>query len=91
MGRKGKVRCWAGRNAMPAEVPPAALWLREFWEELRSFNFEWIAAASNGIVAHDPELERVMAEVAARGLAHSAVYGLVDFEEIESELRDDQL
>jgi hypothetical protein len=67
---------------MPSDDPPAARWLKANWEELRPYNFQWLAAtADEGLVEVSADLDTVISEVVARGLAEQAVYAFVDFEE----------
>jgi hypothetical protein len=67
---------------MPAEDRPAARWLKEHWEEMRPYNFYWLAAtAEDGVVHRSASLQSVIDEVVARGLAEQVVYAFVDFEE----------
>jgi hypothetical protein len=53
--------------------------LHDRWEQLRPFNFSWVAATEGELIHHE-DLEALIAEVAERGLAEEAVYALVDFE-----------
>ena len=64
-----------------ADRPPGSVWLAEHWEELRKFNFLWVAATGDGVVAVDARLESVMSEVGRQGFTCQAVYALVDFDE----------
>ncbi len=65
------------------DMLPGAVWLRRNWEELRHYNFQWIATAGDRIDAHGEDLERVMDEIVEQGLAEQAVYAFVDFDEEE--------
>jgi hypothetical protein len=66
---------------MAVERSPGSQWLANYWDEMRKFNFEWVAATGDGPIAHDPLLENVIEQVAMRGLEREAVYALIDFDE----------
>jgi hypothetical protein len=57
--------------------PPGAAWLRRNWNQLRAFEFEWVAASEDRIVAHDTDLERVMAVVMGQELTNQVTYAFV--------------
>jgi hypothetical protein len=66
---------------MPIDQPPGAAWLSRYWEELRSYNFQWVAATGEELIAAHSELDIVINEVIERELANQVVYALVDFDE----------
>lgn len=57
--------------------PPGAAWLRRNWNQLRPFEFEWVAASEREIVAHSADLDLVMAVVRNAGLADQVTYAFV--------------
>lgn len=68
---------------MSIEQFPGARWLQRNWNELQQFNFEWVAANGEGLIAHDSELEIVMNEVIEENLVNHVVYAFVDFDEVD--------
>ncbi|HEU0021280.1 MAG TPA: hypothetical protein VFR55_06360, partial [Dehalococcoidia bacterium] len=66
---------------MAMDHQPAAIWFRENWEELRQYNFQWVAATDNGLIMSQDgtplvreDLGELMSEVAQTGLGDGAVY-----------------
>jgi hypothetical protein len=57
--------------------PPGAAWLRRNWFRLRAFEFEWVAASEDRLIAHDADLERVMAVVISQELTRQVTYAFV--------------
>lgn len=39
---------------------PAENWLRENWQEVERYNFEWVAVGSEGIVGHSTDFKQLM-------------------------------
>jgi len=66
---------------MPIEQPPAINWLSRHWRELEKYNFEWVAASSDGVVAHSRNLREVIDTVINRELTRQVAFTLVEFEE----------
>lgn len=66
---------------MPIEQPPAITWLIRNWRELQEYNFQWIAATSDGLVAYSPHLEDVISAVVRLKLTRQVAYALVELEE----------
>ena len=64
---------------MAENLSPRAMWFDRAWEELRGYNFEWVAATTEELVAHAADLELVMDAVIGRELQAQAVYLFVDF------------
>ena len=64
---------------MAENLSPEAMWFDRAWEELRGYNFEWVAATKEELVAHAANLELVMDAVIGRELQAQAVYLFVDF------------
>jgi hypothetical protein len=67
------------------EHPGGARWMFDNWKSLFEFNFQWIAATSQGLASHHESLQRVFIEVLERGLADQAVYAFVSFDLEQSE------
>ena len=73
---------------MTREHQPAGEWLRANWEELRQYNFQWVAATEHGLIlspggtpiTHE-DLGVVMSAVAQTDLVGRAVYAFVDWVE----------
>lgn len=66
---------------MPQSISPGAAWLHRNWEELRSFNFRWVAATGEQVIDGNEDLGRLMEEMRRLGLADEVAYAFVDFEE----------
>lgn len=60
------------------------VWLREHWEDLREYNFQWVAAGQEGVIASNPSLEALISRVEYSS-AEQAVYAWVDFPELASQ------
>jgi hypothetical protein len=65
---------------MPTDVSGSE-WLRRNWDQLRQYNFEWVAATEERLVQHDAELSIVMQSVISQQLQEHVVYAFVDFVE----------
>lgn len=57
--------------------PPGAAWLRRNWNQLRAFEFEWVAASDDQVVAHSADLESVMEQVIRQGLTDQVTYAFI--------------
>lgn len=64
-----------------ADDYPGFHWLRDNWESLSSYNFEWVAVTKVGLIAHNADLTEVIRQVGQRSESH-AVYAFVDFVEV---------
>jgi hypothetical protein len=60
---------------------PGSAWLAAHWDELRIFNFQWVAADGDGLFANDPLLETVIEKAWYSGRYDTAAFALVDFDE----------
>jgi hypothetical protein len=68
---------------MASDPSPAARYLLEEWDSLRDYNFEWVAADAEHVIAHNEDLGAVIEAVLERSDPVSVVYALVDFEQVE--------
>ena len=68
---------------MPDYTPlPAETWLREHWQRVEEYNFQWVAVNSHDLIGHSSDLDRLMDMVEERGLTEDALYVFVEYPQV---------